>query len=133
MSEKTLAIIKPDAVKRNIIGKIINIIEENDFIIEKIQSCQLTTEQAEKFYFIHKTKPFFKALINYMTSDKIIILLLCKKNAVSEFRKLIGKTNPNDADNGTIRKMYAINQTENSIHGSDSDDNANIEINFFFK
>ena len=133
MTNKTLAIIKPDAVKRNLIGKIISIIEENDFVVSQIKSYHLNAVEAETFYEIHKGKSFFKSLIDYMTSDKIIVLLLHKNDAVSQFRKLIGNTNPELAENGTIRKLYAVNQTQNSIHGSDSDINANVEINFFFK
>ena len=133
MTNKTLAIIKPDAVKRNLIGKIISIIEENDFVVSQIKSHHLNAVEAETFYEIHKGKSFFESLIDYMTSGKIIVLLLHKNNAVSEFRKLIGNTNPELADSGTIRKLYAVNKTQNSIHGSDSDINANVEINFFFK
>lgn len=133
MTNKTLAIIKPDAVKRNLIGKIISIIEENDFVVSQVKSYHLNAVEAETFYEIHKGKSFFESLIDYMTSGKIIVLLLHKNNAVSEFRKLIGNTNPELADSGTIRKLYAVNQTQNSIHGSDSDINANVEINFFFK
>ena len=133
MTNKTLAIIKPDAVKRNLIGKIISIIEENDFVVSQIKSYHLNAVEAETFYEIHKGKPFFEALIDYMTSGKIIVLLLHKNNAVSQFRKLIGNTNPELANSGTIRKLYAVNQTQNSIHGSDSDINANVEIKFFFK
>ncbi len=133
MTNKTLAIIKPDAVKRNLIGKIISIIEENDFVVSQIKSYHLNAVEAETFYEIHKGKSFFKSLIDYMTSGKIIVLLLHKNNAVSQFRKLIGNTNPELANSGTIRKLYAVNQTQNSIHGSDSDINANVEINFFFK
>jgi len=133
MTNKTLAIIKPDAVKRNLIGKIISIIEENDFVVSQIKSYHLNAVEAETFYEVHKGKSFFKSLIDYMTSGKIIVLLLHKNNAVSQFRKLIGNTNPELANSGTIRKLYAVNQTQNSIHGSDSDINANVEINFFFK
>ena len=133
MTNKTLAIIKPDAVKRNLIGKIISIIEENDFVVSQIKSYHLNAVEAETFYEIHKGKSFFESLIDYMTSGKIIVLLLHKNNAVSQFRKLIGNTNPELADSGTIRKLYAVNQTQNSIHGSDSDINAKMEINFFFK
>ena len=133
MTNKTLAIIKPDAVKRNLIGKIISIIEENDFVVSQIKSYHLNAVEAETFYEIHKGKSFFESLIDYMTSGKIIVLLLHKNNAVSQFRKLIGNTNPELANSGTIRKLYAVNQTQNSIHGSDSDINANVEINFFFK
>ena len=133
MTNKTLAIIKPDAVKRNLIGKIISIIEENDFVVSQIKSYHLNAVEAETFYEIHKGKSFFEALIDYMTSGKIIVLLLHKNDAVSQFRKLIGNTNPELADSGTIRKLYALNKTQNSIHGSDSDINANVEIKFFFK
>ena len=133
MTDKTLAIIKPDAVERNLIGKIINIIEENGFVVNQVKSYHLNAAEAETFYEIHKEKVFFESLIDYMTSDKIIVLLLHKNDAVSQFRKLIGNTNPELADSGTIRKLYALNQTQNSIHGSDSDINANVEINFFFK
>ena len=112
------------------IGSII--IEENDFIIEKIQSCQLTTEQAEKFYFIHKTKPFFDELIKFMTRGPIVAMVLEKDNAVDNFRTLIGSTNPEEAEEGTIRKLYANSVGENAIHGSDSDENAKIESVFHF-
>ena len=132
MNDKTLAIIKPDAVKRNLIGKIISLIEDNDFVINQIKSYHLSTVEAEMFYDVHKGKSFFKSLVDYMTSGQIIALVLHKNDAVSQFRKLIGNTNPELADSGTIRKLYAVNQTQNSIHGSDSDINAEVEINFFF-
>ena len=133
MTDKTLAIIKPDAVKRNLIGKIINIIEENDFVVNQVKSHHVKAAEAETFYEIHKEKAFFQSLIDYMTSGKIIVLLLHKNDALSQFRKLIGNTNPELADSVTIRKLYALNQTQNSIHGSDTDINANVEFNFFFK
>ena len=133
MTNKTLAIIKPDAVKRNLIGKIISLIEENDFHVSQLKMYHLNVAEAEMFYEVHKGKSFFKNLIDYVTSGNIVIMLLHKDDAVSQFRKLIGNTNPEMADNGTIRKLFGIDQTRNSIHGSDSDINASIEINFFFK
>ena len=129
---RTFSIIKPDATKRNITGAINKIIEGNNLKIIAQKRIKLSKKQAEGFYFIHKEKPFFQDLIDYMTSGPVVIQVLEGKDAVSEYRKIMGATNPDNANPGTIRKEYAINIQENSVHGSDSDENAVIEINYFF-
>ena len=131
--ERTLAIIKPDATERNIIGEIINMIESREFKITRLSSMILTESKAKEFYNIHSSKPFYNTLVEYMTSGMIVAIELEKDNAVKDFRELIGDTNPNDAKDGTIRKKFAINQSNNSIHGSDSNENAIKEINLIFK
>ena len=130
---RTFSIIKPDATKRNITGAINKIIESNDLEIVGQKRIKLSKEKAEGFYSIHKDKPFFNDLIAYMTSGPVIVQVLQGKNAVEKYRKIMGSTNPDNAENGTIRKEFALNIQENSVHGSDSLDNANIEINYFFK
>ena len=129
---RTFSIIKPDATKRNITGSINKIIEENDLTIIAQKRIRLSKNKAEGFYSIHKDKPFFNDLINYMTSGPVIIQVLQGDNAVEQYRKIMGATNPSNAENGTIRKEFALNIQENSVHGSDSEENANIEINYFF-
>jgi len=129
---RTFSIIKPDATKRNITGAINKIIEDNNLKIIAQKRIKLSKKQAEGFYFIHKDKPFFQDLIDYMTSGPVIIQVLEGKDAVSKYRKIMGATNPDNADLGTIRKEYAINIQENSVHGSDSDENAVNEIKYFF-
>ena len=130
---RTLSIIKPDATKRNITGSINKIIEDNNLIIIAQKRTKLSKEKAEGFYSIHKDKPFFNDLIEYMTSGPVIVQVLQGDNAVENYRRIMGATNPENAENGTIRKEYALNIQENSVHGSDSPENAQIEINFFFK
>ena len=130
--ERTLAIIKPDATERNIIGEIINMIESREFKITRLSSMILTESKAKEFYNIHSSKPFYNNLVDYMTSGMIVAIELEKDNAVKDFRELIGDTNPDDAKDGTIRKKFAINQSNNSIHGSDSIENAIKEINLIF-
>tara|TARA_B100000282_G_C31445778_1_gene360098 strand:- start:122 stop:523 length:402 start_codon:yes stop_codon:yes gene_type:complete len=130
---QTLALIKPDAVERNLIGNIITIIETNQFIIKDIKLMKMTVETAEEFYSCHRGKPFFNKLINYMTSGEIVALLLEKDDAVLSYRNLIGSTDPETAEEGTIRKLYAIDKSHNSVHGSDSDDNAQREISIIFR
>ena len=130
--EETLALIKPDAVKRNIIGKILLLIEEDGFTIKKIKMMKMTEEVAKKFYSIHSEKPFYSKLIEYMTSGNIVALILEKDNAVLAYRQLIGSTNPEEAEDNTIRKLYAIDQSHNSVHGSDSVVNARNEISIIF-
>ena len=130
--EKTLAIIKPDAVGRNLIGSIIKIIEDNNIIISEIKMLTLSKSQAEEFYEVHKDKEFYDGLITYMTSGPIVVMLLTGLDVIKRYRDLMGTTNPKKADKGTIRDLYAINTTQNSVHGSDSPDNAIIEINLFF-
>jgi len=130
---KTFTIIKPDAFKKKYSGAIIKQIEDSDFKITNMKLLSLNKNLAEKFYSIHKEKPFFENLCEYMCSGPIIVMSLKKENAVEEFRKLIGSTDPEKAEEGTIRKLYATSIQANAIHGSDSDDNAKIESDFFFK
>ena len=130
--QKTLSIIKPDATKRNITGSINKIIEENNLRIIAQKRIHLTIEQAESFYDVHKEKPFFKDLIEYMTSEPVIVQVLEGENAIIKYRDVMGATNPDNAKEGTIRKIHALNVQENSVHGSDSEENARSEINFFF-
>ena len=129
---RTFSIIKPDATKRNITGAINKIIEENNLIIVAQKRIKLSKDKAEGFYAIHKEKPFFNDLITYMTSGPVIIQVLEGENAVDKYRTIMGATNPENAQEGTIRKKHALNIQENSVHGSDSVENAKIEINFFF-
>ena len=130
--ERTFSIIKPDATKRNITGKINQIIEQSGLRIIAQKRLQLSTIQAKKFYFVHRDKSFFNDLIEYMTSEPVIVQVLEAENAVNKYRNIMGATNPKDAEEGTIRKEVALNVQENSVHGSDSLENAKIEIDFFF-
>ena len=130
---KTFSIIKPDATKRNITGSINKVIEASGLRIIAQKRIKLTTDQAENFYSVHKERPFFADLIEYMTSEPVIVQVLTGENCVEKYRSIMGATNPENADNGTIRKLFALNVQENSVHGSDSKDNAKIEIDFFFK
>ena len=130
--ERTFSIIKPDATKRNITGKINSLIEENGLRIIAQKRIRLEKSQAENFYKIHKDKPFFNDLIEYMTSEPVVLQVLESENAVNKYREIMGATNPKEAKEGTIRNLHALNVQENSVHGSDSIENANIEINFFF-
>ena len=130
--ERTFSIIKPDATKRNISGRINQIIEENGLRIIAQKRIILSSDQAIKFYSIHIEKPFFSDLINYMTSGPVVVQVLEANNAVDKYREIMGATNPEKAKNGTIRKILALNVQENSVHGSDSIKNAKDEINFFF-
>ena len=132
MKNVTFAIIKPDAIKNNSTGKIYDHILKNDFEVAACKLIKLTKSQAEHFYDIHKEKPFFNELTTFMSSGKSMVLVLYKENAVEEWRKTIGATNPEEAKDGTIRKLYANNLGENAVHGSDSDVNAAKEIAFFF-
>ena len=130
--QRTFSIIKPDATKRNITGSINKIIEENNLRIIAQKRIQLSSEQAEKFYNVHKEKPFFKDLIEYMTSEPVIVQVIEGDNAITKYREVMGATNPENAEEGTIRKIHALNVQENSVHGSDSEENAIKEIDFFF-
>ena len=130
---RTFSIIKPDATKRNITGAINKIIEENNLVIIAQRRIKLSKDQAEGFYSVHTDKPFFNDLIEYMTSGPVIIQVLEGDNAIENYRKIMGATNPENADKGTIREKYALNIQENSVHGSDSIENANIEISYFFE
>ena len=130
---RTFSIIKPDATKRNITGSINKIIEDNNFVIIAQKRTKLSKEKAEGFYSIHKDKPFFNDLIEYMTSGPVIVQVLQGDNAVENYRRIMGATNPENAEEGTIRKKHALNIQENSVHGSDTEENAKIEINYFFE
>ena len=132
MTERTLSIIKPDAVKRDLIGAILARFEQNGFKIAAIKMVRLTREQAEGFYAEHQGKVFFEQLVDYMMSAPIVVSVLEKENAVQDYRALIGSTNPENAAEGTIRKDFALNQRENSVHGSDSMESAAREIAYFF-
>ena len=131
--EQTLSIIKPDAVERNLENEIKEMFKSNGFAILKEKKIQIEKSEAEKFYKVHETKPFFNDLCAYLASGPIVVMILEKENAVLANRELMGATNPNDAEEGTIRKKYGISIDKNSVHGSDSIENAKIEINFFFK
>ena len=132
-TEKTLSIIKPDAVERNLENEIKEIFLKNGFKILKEKKIQIDKSEAEKFYKVHETKPFYNDLCSYLSSGPIVVMVLEKENAVLGNRELMGATNPKDADEGTLRKKYGISIDKNSVHGSDSIENANKEINFFFK
>ena len=130
--EQTLSIIKPDAVERNLDKEIKQMFENKGFSILKEKKIQIEKFEAEKFYKVHETKPFYNDLCNYLSSGPIIVMVLQKENAVVANRELMGATNPIDAEEGTIRKKYGISIDKNSVHGSDSIENAKKEINFFF-
>ncbi len=132
MGNKTLAIIKPDAVKDNYIGEIISLICKAGFKVKALKMIKLSEEAAKSFYEIHKEKPFYKDLVEYMTSGPCVPIALEKENAVEDYRKLIGATDPAKAAEGTVRKLYARSVQFNAVHGSDSDENAAKEIAFFF-
>ena len=130
--QRTLSIIKPDAVKRHLIGAILARFEQQGFNIAAAKIVQLNREQAEGFYAEHQGKPFFEPLVEYMTSAPVFVSVLEKENAVQDYRTLMGTTNPETAAEGTIRRDFALNQRENSVHGSDSPENAAREIAYFF-
>ena len=132
-SEQTLSIIKPDAVERNLDNEIKEMFKNKGFKIVKEKKIQIEKSEAEKFYKVHETKPFYNDLCAYLSSGPIVVMILEKENAVTANRELMGATNPKDAVDGTIRKKYGISIDKNSVHGSDSIDNAKIEIDFFFK
>ena len=130
--EKTFAIIKPDAVERNLIGKILERIESNGFKIAGMKKTQLSQKEAKGFYYVHKERPFFESLTEFMCSGPVVLLVLEKENAVTAWRDLMGATNPEDAKEGTIRKDFALSIEKNSTHGSDSAENAAYELSYFF-
>ena len=132
-TEQTLSIIKPDAVERNLDNEIKEMFKNKGFSILKEKKIQIEKPEAEKFYKVHETKPFYNDLCAYLSSGPIVVIVLEKENAVLGNRELMGATNPNDAEEGTIRKKYGISIDKNSVHGSDSVENAKIEIDFFFK
>lgn len=132
-TQQTFSIIKPDATRRNLTGAINQKFEENGLRIVAQKRIQMTREQAEGFYAVHKERPFFGELVDFMISEPVVIQVLEGDNAVLKNREIMGATNPEEADAGTIRKEFALNIGENSVHGSDSDENAAIEIEYFFK
>ena len=131
-TNRTFTMIKPDAVEKNAIGGILKMINDAGFSIVAMKYTKLSKETAGEFYEIHKERPFYGELVNYMSSGPIVAAILEKENAVEDFRTLIGATNPAEADEGTIRKIYATDISANAVHGSDSDENAEIEGNFHF-
>ena len=132
-TEQTLSIIKPDAVERNLDNEIKEMFKNKGFSIVKEKKIQIEKPEAEKFYKVHETKPFYNDLCAYLSSSPIVVMVLEKENAVLANRELMGATNPAEAEEGTIRKKYGISIDKNSVHGSDSVENAKIEIDFFFK
>jgi nucleoside-diphosphate kinase len=128
----TFTMIKPDAVKDGNIGNILALIGNNGFKIRGLKYLQITEDQAKNFYLVHKERPFYKDLVSFMSSGPIVAAVLEKDNAVAEFRKIIGSTNPAEAADGTVRKLYGGSIQNNAVHGSDSDENAQIESDFFF-
>ncbi|OUV76563.1 MAG: nucleoside-diphosphate kinase [Flavobacteriales bacterium TMED123] len=132
MSKITFTMIKPEAVQANNIGSIVKMIEENGFRIVAMKKVQLSAERAGQFYEVHQERPFYGELVEYMSSGPIVAAILEKENAVADFRALIGATNPNEAADGTIRKLFAESKSKNAVHGSDSDENAQIEADFHF-
>ncbi len=128
----TFTMIKPTAFKNNHTGAILKMINEAGFIIKAMKLTKLTPELAGEFYAIHKERPFYDSLVEFMSSGSIVAALLEKENAVEDYRTLIGATNPENAAEGTVRKLYATNLQQNAVHGSDSDENANLEADFFF-
>jgi nucleoside-diphosphate kinase len=128
----TFSIIKPDAIRTGKTGPILSMINEGGFEISAIKMVQMTLQQAESFYEVHKGKSFFEGLVDFITSGPVVVLILKHENAVEEFRKLLGATDPNKAEPGTIRKTFAVSVKMNAVHGSDSDENAVREANFFF-
>lgn len=131
--EQTLSIIKPDAVERNLIDEIKSIFEKNKLKVKEDKKIHITKEEAAEFYKVHQSKPFYDDLCSYLSSGPIVVMILEGENAVLQNRKLMGATDPKKADENTIRKLYGISIDKNSVHGSDSADNAKKEISFFFK
>tara|TARA_B100001248_G_C27398378_1_gene467561 strand:- start:3942 stop:4352 length:411 start_codon:yes stop_codon:yes gene_type:complete len=131
--EQTLSIIKPDAVERNLEDEIISIFKKNKLSVKENKKIHITKEEAAEFYKVHQSKPFYDSLCNYLSSGPIMVMILEGENAVLQNRKIMGATNPKEADNDTIRKLYGISIDKNSVHGSDSIANAKKEIDFFFK
>tara|TARA_B100001939_G_C16800914_1_gene555580 strand:+ start:227 stop:646 length:420 start_codon:yes stop_codon:yes gene_type:complete len=129
---RTFTMIKPDAVESGNIGNIIQMITDAGFSIKAMKLTQLSTDQAQEFYAVHSERPFYGELVEYMTSGPIVAAILEKENAVADFRELIGSTDPAEAKEGTVRRKYAESKGRNAVHGSDSDENANIECNFHF-
>jgi nucleoside-diphosphate kinase len=133
MNNLTYGMIKPDAIEKNYSGKIIDIILQNGFKILAIKQLQLTVSQAEKFYYVHRNRPFYRELVEYITRGPVIAMVLEKENAVQSYRDILGATDPAEAAEGTIRKLFGESKAINAIHGSDSDENAQIEISFIYR
>ena len=133
MIEQTLSIIKPDAIERNLENKIKNFFKEKNLKILKSKKVKISREEASEFYKVHQTKPFYNDLCNYLSSGPIVVMILEGENAVTKNRELMGATDPNKAEEGTLRRMYGLSIDKNSVHGSDSASNGKIEIDFFFK
>ena len=132
MTERTLCILKPDCVRKNLQGEVLSRVQKAGFKILGMKQIRLTKEDAGAFYAVHKGRPFYDGLVDFMTSGQCVPVALEKVNAVADYRKLIGATNPRDADEGTIRKLFADSEKENIVHGSDSVENGRIEVAFFF-
>ena len=132
MSQQTLIILKPDSVKRNLVGEILLRFEKRGFVISRLKMLIFTREMAEQFYSVHNTKPFFDELVTYITSGKVVVAVIAGDNAIEETRQIIGKTNPQEASPGTIRGDFGNNITENSIHASDSTESFDKEVNVIF-
>tara|TARA_B100000809_G_scaffold201517_1_gene202132 strand:- start:3283 stop:3699 length:417 start_codon:yes stop_codon:yes gene_type:complete len=132
MGNRTFTMVKPEAVQQGNTGSILKMIEENGFRIVALKKVQLTTARAGLFYEVHKERPFYGELVDYMSSGPIVAVILEKENAVADFRALIGATDPADAEDGTIRKLFAESKSKNAVHGSDSDENAQLESDFHF-
>ena len=132
MGNITLTMVKPDAVSKNYTGKIIDMILQGGFKIKAMKLVHMTKQQAQQFYLVHKDRPFYDDLTDFMSSGPVVAAVLEKENAVADFRKLIGATNPDEAEEGTVRKLFAESMQNNAVHGSDSDENARIEAGFFF-
>ncbi|RMD46350.1 MAG: nucleoside-diphosphate kinase [Aquificota bacterium] len=130
--ERTLMLVKPDAVKRNLEGKIIAHVQEKGFKLVALKKLKLTKEQAQQFYYVHKERPFFDELTTFMSSGPIVAMVWEGENAISKIRDIMGATNPEEAEEGTLRKLYGTNIGENAVHGSDSKESAEFEIPFFF-
>ena len=132
MLQRTLCIIKPDAVRKNVQGNIIQKLTDAGFRIRGMKMIRLTEEMGKKFYEVHKERPFYGELVSFMISGPVIVIALEKENAVADYRELIGATDPAEAEDGTIRKLFADSKSENAVHGSDSEENGKIEVGFFF-
>lgn len=132
MNERTLTIIKPDATERNLSARILSMIESAGLKLVSVKSMKISKKEAEEFYYVHKGKPFFESLTQYMSSGKIVVAVFEGEDAISKVRKIMGATDPKKAEDGTIRKLYGIDIEKNSIHGSDSRESAEFEVSFFF-
>ena len=133
MVQRTLAIIKPDAVKRGLIGEVIKRIEEERFVIKAMRMINMTKQEAEGFYYVHKDKPFFESLTNFMSSGPCVVLVLEGENVIDRWREVMGATNYIEAKEGTLRRMFATDIEKNVVHGSDSEKSASFEISYFFR